>query len=201
MDVAVNTRAYCKMLLHAAKYPHCSVNGLLLSQKSKEKETKHLNFVDCIPLFHLSLTLAPMLEVALAQIDSYCKSKGLCISGYYQANEYLGDASPTIVSYKVADRISENSGSGESLIVMLDNRKLSFECEEPAHRIHRYHDGKWKQLPHESSQNMETGCLAAASALIQSKTYEQLTDFDNYLDDITQDWQNLWINEQLKNLA
>jgi hypothetical protein len=67
-EVEVSTRAYSKLFLHASKYPHCSVNGVLLAEKPKQKETKTLKFVDCIPLFHLSLSLAPMLEVALTQV-------------------------------------------------------------------------------------------------------------------------------------
>ena len=31
-EVLFEPRAYAKMILHAAKYPHCAVNGLLLAQ-------------------------------------------------------------------------------------------------------------------------------------------------------------------------
>lgn len=62
------------MLLHAAKYPHCAVNGLLVAEKQKEKKKEgHGNVsvlcVDCVPLFHGSLALAPMLEVALSLVS------------------------------------------------------------------------------------------------------------------------------------
>ena len=67
-DVLVSMQAYCKLVLHAAKYPHCSVNGVLLAEKSKNKESKTLKFVDAIPLFHLNVSLAPMMEVALTQV-------------------------------------------------------------------------------------------------------------------------------------
>ena len=70
-DITVSVQAYCKMMLHAAKYPHCAVNGVLLAEKSKSKDNRSLTFVDCIPLFHLSLGLAPMLEVALTQVSSH----------------------------------------------------------------------------------------------------------------------------------
>lgn len=66
-DVAVGVQAYCKLLLHSAKYPHCAVNGVLLAEEGKCKDQKVVRFVDCIPLFHLSLGLAPMLEIALLQ--------------------------------------------------------------------------------------------------------------------------------------
>ena len=68
-EVNVSVQAYAKMLLHAAKYPHCSVNGVLLAEDTKAKEKKVIRFVDCVPLFHLSLTLAPMLEAALLQVQ------------------------------------------------------------------------------------------------------------------------------------
>ena len=68
-EITVETTAYSKLLLHAAKYPHCAVNGILLAEDNKQsKDKSRLRFVDCIPLFHLSLNLAPMLEVALLQV-------------------------------------------------------------------------------------------------------------------------------------
>lgn len=61
------------MLLHAAKYPHCAVNGLLVAEKQKEKKkdshSTPILCVDCIPLFHGTLALAPMLEVALTLVS------------------------------------------------------------------------------------------------------------------------------------
>lgn len=65
-DIIIDVRAYSKMLLHAMKYPHHSVNGLFLAEKRRNKE--HVNIIDSIPLFHLSIGLAPMLEVAMMQV-------------------------------------------------------------------------------------------------------------------------------------
>ena len=31
-EIEFSARAYCKMVLHAAKYPHCAVNGVLLTK-------------------------------------------------------------------------------------------------------------------------------------------------------------------------
>ena len=67
-DVMLSSKAYVKPLLHAAKYPHCAVNGLLLSERQKHKDSKVLRISDAVPLFHSSLTLAPMLEVALTMV-------------------------------------------------------------------------------------------------------------------------------------
>lgn len=63
----MNSTSFVKMLLHAAKYPHCSVNGIFLRRQSKEQDPD-ITIKDCIPMFHLNLTLLPMLEIALSQV-------------------------------------------------------------------------------------------------------------------------------------
>lgn len=77
MPIQLTSQAYCKMILHAAKYPHYAVNGLLVAEKTKEKkkdsQSEQILCVDCVPLFHGTLALAPMLEVALTLVSS-CKS-------------------------------------------------------------------------------------------------------------------------------
>ena len=92
IEVLVTRRAYCKLFLHLAKYPHSSCNGVLLSKRHQSTENNaKLEFVDAIPLFHSSLTLAPAIEIALSQIDTYCINNDLEISGYYHANENIND--------------------------------------------------------------------------------------------------------------
>lgn len=74
--VKLTTQAYCKMVLHGAKYPHCAVNGLLVAERQRPRKEhppgagSHTLFVDCIPLFHGTLALTPMLEVALTLVSS-----------------------------------------------------------------------------------------------------------------------------------
>lgn len=74
--VKLTTQAYCKMVLHGAKYPHCAVNGLLVAERQRPRKEhppgagNHTLFVDCIPLFHGTLALTPMLEVALTLVSS-----------------------------------------------------------------------------------------------------------------------------------
>ena len=64
--VTFSVKAYSKILLHACKYPHKAVNGVLISD-SVPNGTETI-VVDAIPLFHQCLGLAPMFEVALAQV-------------------------------------------------------------------------------------------------------------------------------------
>ena len=68
-EVEFSTRAYCKVILHAAKYPHEAVNGILLSKVKDQDGSNDVLFADAIPLFHLALGLTPMTEVALEQVS------------------------------------------------------------------------------------------------------------------------------------
>lgn len=47
-ELIVSIQAYCKILLHAVKHPHCAVNGVLLAEDNKSKDRKVLKFVDCV---------------------------------------------------------------------------------------------------------------------------------------------------------
>lgn len=66
MDVKFSAKAFCKIILHAAKYPHCAINGILLAKVNGNKE---IEFVDAIPLFHVCINLTPMAEIALMQVQ------------------------------------------------------------------------------------------------------------------------------------
>lgn len=202
MSLKLTTQAYCKMLLHAAKYPHCAVNGLLVAEKHKKKDSPRDSVlcVDCVPLFHGALALAPMLEVALTLIDTWCKANKYVIAGYYQANERIKEARPNQVAEKVAARISENFS--EAAVIMLDNRRFTMECFVPVLFIYDHHDNKWK------CREPSTDCFEdwieaqkITAALLESKSYESLVDFDNHLDDLRNDWTNPEINKSVLHLC
>lgn len=87
MPIQLTSQAYCKMLLHAAKYPHYAVNGLLVAEKTKEKKkdghSDPVLCVDCVPLFHGTLALAPMLEVALTLVSKWQLTRAHSIWSVY----------------------------------------------------------------------------------------------------------------------
>ena len=68
---------------------------------------------DTIPLFHQIEGLSPMVEVALAQIETRCSAAGLYICGFYHANRSLKDTSVNVFSQRIADKVAELSPNGQ----------------------------------------------------------------------------------------
>ncbi|XP_077445467.1 ER membrane protein complex subunit 8 [Stigmatopora argus] len=203
MPIQLTSQAYCKMLLHAAKYPHSAVNGLLVAEKNKERKKDHhepVLCVDCVPLFHGTLALAPMLEVALNLIDTWCKENNYVISGYYQANERTKDTRPNQVAEKVAARIAECFS--EAAIVMVDSSRLKMSCREPIVLLYDHHENKWKSRDVTLDSFEDWGeAQKITSALLEGRSYENLMDFDNHLDDLRNDWTNPVINKSVLDLC
>ena len=64
----LNDLAYTKIICHALKYPHKTVNGLLLGHQPAPGAT--VEIVDAVPLQHHWTNLSPMMEVGLGMVRS-----------------------------------------------------------------------------------------------------------------------------------
>lgn len=197
-EVHFSVRAYSKMILHAAKYPHCAINGVLLAKSDRKRNVNSglISVSDCIPLFHQIEGLSPMVEVALAQIETRSAAAGLYICGYYHANRSLRDTSVNIFSQRIADKVAELSPNNQAILVTLDNRRLGLVLETPALIAQMAFDGKWRSCATKNI-HLDEDTLAVTSALLQKKTYKDLADFDNHLDDLTQDYLNVAVNMEI----
>ncbi|GLV39450.1 ER membrane protein complex subunit 8/9 [Carabus blaptoides fortunei] len=139
-----------------------------------------------------------MSEIALTEIDQWASNLGLCIAGYYTAHENLKEASFEKASNRIADKIAENFNS--ACLVVVDNRKLSLHLDNLALRVAQYSDGKYRQMDSQKV-NVEPPCvLEACASLLQRQAYKQLIDFDNHLDDISLDWSNQQINDDVTDM-
>lgn len=214
IEPRISLQAYCKMMLHAAKYPHAAVNGLLLAPSPKDhrksaavddnndadegevqsvgKKSTPLIISDAIPLFHQGLGLAPMLEVALNEVDAFCSRHGLVIAGYYQANEHFESVIPDNIAYRIADKI--NSYFPQSVLVMIDNRRVSPLADRLAYKIFvSVGDQEWRE--HRNAEVLDEELyLSTATTLLENKISRDIVDFDNHLDDLKADWRNLELN-------
>ncbi|XP_071541165.1 ER membrane protein complex subunit 8 isoform X2 [Panulirus ornatus] len=199
-DISLACPTLAKMLLHAARYPQLAVSGVVLAQaRGGDNPSNTITLIDAVPLFHLQLSLAPMLEVALTQIEQRYKSEGLVIAGYYQANEHIRDNVPDFVALKIAEKIAENNS--DACLIMVDNKRLCLNLQSaPVIVSQLTSEGKWKSKE-KASVHIEAGTLEVISQLLQRKVQHDVNDFDNHLDDLTCDWSNPHINKLLTTLA
>lgn len=201
-DISISCPALAKILLHAARYPQAAVSGVVLAPARSGgggDAPTTVTLVDAVPLFHLHLSLAPMLEVALTQIEQRYKGEGLIIAGYYQANENIKDNVPDFVALKVAEKIAENNN--DACLIMIDNRRLCLDLQSaPVIVSQLTSEGKWKSKD-KSSVHVEAGALDVVSQLLQRRVQHDVCDFDNHLDDLTCDWSNPQINKLLTTLS
>ncbi|XP_020283169.1 ER membrane protein complex subunit 8/9 homolog [Pseudomyrmex gracilis] len=198
-NVVFSARAYCKIILHAAKYPHCAINGLLLGKQETANGRQDLCIKDAIPLFHICLHVSPMAEIALTLVDQLAASKGLILVGYYLANENINDLSTDRPAHRIADKIADNFNN--ALLVVVDNKAMSLEMRCSPLRISQYVDGKWR--PKDVANIIyEKGAThsEAMSSLLKSEEYKNLIDFDNHLDNISLDWQNQELDKTIEHI-
>nr|CAB3242452.1 ER membrane protein complex subunit 8/9 homolog [Phallusia mammillata] len=189
-SIEISCQAFTKLQLHLAKYPHCSVNGLMLACQKKLASEKIVHIVDIIPMFHQCLQLSPMLEIALMHVDSHCDMNNLCIAGYYEAQENLkASTDPTPFSIRVADKIFANCA--EAKLVMIDNTQVP--TKQSLVLYEKNPDGKWKKC--KTDVKLEENCDEILQPLMDRRIYRDLVDFDNHLDDISQHWLNQPINK------
>ncbi|XP_059476082.1 ER membrane protein complex subunit 8/9 homolog [Neocloeon triangulifer] len=188
-EVKFSPLAYCKVILHAVKYPHASVNGVLLAPENAKRDGT-LIIEDAVPLFHMALTLAPMAEVALQQIDNYASKNKLVVAGYYEASEFLNDHCDSRKANRISYKIQENFPG--ACFVALHNEMLSLDQSEvPLYATTKTDDsGCWIFPGKKVKLEKESITLHAASILINLQTYDELVDFDNHLDCPSKDWTN-----------
>lgn len=182
------------MILHAAKYPYCAVNGLLLASGKEPSNSSEI--VDVMPLFHQCLNVSPMTEVALIQSEALAGQNDLHVAGYYAACELFHentiDKAPGV---KIADKIVESAPNAAFIII--DNEKLN-NGTTPALHIWQNKDNHWVPSTFKVDQTSET--LDAVSLLIERGAMKDLYDFDNHLDNVKNDWTNAHLNRDLQQL-
>ncbi|XP_055606778.1 ER membrane protein complex subunit 8/9 homolog isoform X2 [Uranotaenia lowii] len=195
-EVNFSARAYCKIMLHAAKYPHLAVNGLLLGAGKGTNQQKEV--VDAIPLFHQCLHVTPMAEIALIQVEARAAQQGLHIMGYYAAAENFYDNQvERAPGARIADKIAENVSG--AVFAVVDNRAVSVNMRYPALKVWQQRDSRWTKVARctvEDSKNT----FDAVSNLLHRGAMKELNDFDNYLDNTENDWSNEHFNRDLNQI-
>eukprot|EP00842_Homolaphlyctis_polyrhiza_P004866 jgi/Hompol1/5380/HPOL_004361-RA len=173
----LSDKAYCKLLLHAAKYSGDAVYGVLLGSKTGDA----VSVTDTVPLTHTVFVLTPALQVGMEQIEAYAKRSGTQIVGSYSANAAVVDKSVSPAVANAAAQIDSHLGGG-ALHLLLDAERKNLAVVPFI-----YKSENWTELP--SSQLIaDSGAHKKAKALINESAFEHLYDLDNHLEDVSLNW-------------
>ncbi|CAN6466249.1 unnamed protein product [Victoria cruziana] len=186
---------YIKLVLHALKHKVSSVNGILIGRLDDASST--VDIVDAVPLSHSQIGLLPTLEIALIQVEEFFSADGLSVVGYFHANERYDDSELGKIPKKIGDHISRYFP--QPAVLLLDNKKLEalwkgIHLEPVMQQLYTKDASKgWRQAGIDASVQLTLREPSANTVLwdfIATEKYEEVVDFDDYLDDISRDWLN-----------
>lgn len=80
----------------------------------------------------------------------------------------------------------------------MDNKSICMEMKHSGLKVWQSIDGKWTKSKHSLNDSRRT--LDAVSLLLQRGAMKEIYDFDNYLDNIENDWTNQHLNVDLKQI-
>merc|ERR1711865_665091 len=188
-SIKLSAEAHAVVLLHAFKFPHGAVCGVLVGSADDSKiVVKH-----AVALAHGVVSLSPMFEVALTQVEHKYAGDGLKVIGYYQANVHLQDnGSIGDLGRKMGDSIRAHSELDTACLLLVDNEeiaKLGASCTaikpwswDSKKRDWKLNGGEVLEVPDGSSE--------AVVAAFRADHHRKLVDFDDHLEDVAQDWFN-----------
>lgn len=79
----------------------------------------------------------------------------------------------------------------------MDNKNLSLDLDNLAIKVAQYSDGKYKPIDIQRVSLNPSNSLDICSSLLAKHSHRALVDFDNHLDNITLDWMNEELNEEI----
>lgn len=202
-ELEFSDQAFCKMILHAMKYPHSVCSGLLLSPKLKEENNKEdeeggdgdntTRIIEAIPISHASHCLAPNIEIAFNSVRVFAQQQELVISGYYQTDRFNETSCPDTFSQRVTEKICETYPNAVLCFVNFEGM-LAETFLDP----HQLIDGKWRRkLPHTFRVESNTELIAENILYSKERLYRKIVDFDDHFNNISLDWTNASISQRV----
>jgi len=185
---SISNTTYIKLILHAAKHPHATVNGVLLGSKS----SNGVLVVDAIPLLHRWTSLSPMMEIGLDLARSNAEERQLKLVGYYQVTDRPSDKVLVPVGESVASSI--RAGFDDAIALVVDGTSL--DGRNPALIPHLFNKStsSWTPRPQLINPTSPIKLENSSSPLLAFKyihedgLHRQFGDFDDHLEDVTIDW-------------
>ncbi|KAM9972230.1 hypothetical protein ACTFIW_003589 [Dictyostelium discoideum] len=184
-NISITTEALSKVHLHSFKHHASSVNGILLGKADKNS----ILITDIIPLFHTQ-TLLPMFEVAMIQIEKYCRDNNIDMVGYYHSNQCIAnELEPEPIAKKIADRL--NNELNNMCFLMISK----IEVNRPSGLVSIDKVGSdWLKnrktlITIDTTSNSED-INEILKRNLQNIKESQIYDFEEYLSNPTRDWLN-----------
>eukprot|EP00300_Choanocystis_sp_HF-7_P021993 c21103_g1_i1.p1 GENE.c21103_g1_i1~~c21103_g1_i1.p1 ORF type:complete len:190 (+),score=50.00 c21103_g1_i1:53-622(+) len=175
---SVSKLASTKILLHAGKYLYTSVNGIAVGKVSSSGD---IQIEDVVPLFHQHLSLLPLLEVALIQIEAYCAANGQTLVGYYHGNEHVDDEKLPNIAKIIAEKIQLNTSHNA---VILQIRNLGFNDGKVLKGFVKSKD--WTEV--DLSLDLSLADVKGLGQLIQRGQAIHVNDFHDHVNNVALPW-------------
>lgn len=121
-SVTVAPTAVVSMMLHAAKHVHDPVHGVLMGSYGSDNK---LSVDQAIPVCHGAPT-HPLVETALALIESVHEDATLVVVGWYVSPRLLKDDRPGPAALKIVSSLGSSNGSNnkEPALLVVRNDEL-----------------------------------------------------------------------------
>ncbi|WVQ80174.1 hypothetical protein IAT38_002279 [Cryptococcus sp. DSM 104549] len=184
--------SYSLPILHAAAHPSSTVLGVFLS--SSPVSSTSISIEDALPLLHVYTALSPMMEAGLSLAEEYAKGKGMRVVGLYVAREDEGGLGR--VGERVLGVLREKFAGSFGL--SLDNDRLA--AGQPAYipylSVSPSPNAQYQPVPSTSPETLPAPFIllgtslpsATLKVIREHKVHRDLRDFDDHLEDSTQDW-------------
>ncbi|KAG9088796.1 hypothetical protein FRC06_001847 [Ceratobasidium sp. 370] len=193
----ISHKAYTKVIVHAAKYPHAPVNGVLIGRPTPS-DGGPIVVEDAIPLLHQWTSLSPMMEIGLDLARSHAESMGMILLGYYQATQRLDDDEGlSAVGQRIASNLKDKFKDAFALVV--DSASIASTTTPPLILYTSSSGQSWTRTTFSPTFALvESDSPARALAIIRKDSaFASFGDFDDHLQDVTVDWLRggLWGDE------
>ncbi|KAG8833796.1 hypothetical protein FRC18_003064 [Serendipita sp. 400] len=176
--LVLSHRAYLSILLHTAKYPHQTVNGVLLASSTTGGE---VIVEQAVPLLHHWTSLSPMMEIGIELASTYAADAGLSIVAYYQANPTIHTHGFGPVGDRILTKLRQTAPDTVGFLVHLDELSSKSSAEVPALITN--------PAAHVTLNNKRSPirALELIASGLQSTSF---ADFDDHLENVQLDWLN-----------
>jgi ER membrane protein complex subunit 8/9 len=194
MKYSINAEAYCKVVLHAAKYANGAVYGILLGETKDDR----IEVVNALPIAHSSLTTgtSPLTQAALMMAAAYAETSELSLVGLYYAPETADDEDIPVMPTRLAHLIRQENES--ACLLFLDAPRLAPDKRERMHCFKVFVVDSGPALTTVASGIRPDGDLVVAAetlalchrALLSAECTYSVSDFEDHCLDVQRDWFN-----------